>query len=95
MYIKQVTIKNFQSHKKTVLNLHNGVNAIIGKSDCGKSAILRALGWCIRNRSEDRGFRSSWGGKTDVELTFTDGKEISRVQEKDNFYYLLDFACPA
>jgi chromosome segregation ATPase len=90
MYIKQATIINFQSHKKTVFNFHNGVNAIIGESDKGKSAILRGLGWLIRNHSKDRGFRSKWGGKTDVEAVFSDGKVVSRVQDKHNAYYLYD-----
>lgn len=90
MYVKQATLTNFQCHKKTVLNFHQGVNVIIGETDRGKSAILRAIGWNIRNRSEDRGFRSRWGGKTDVELVFTDEKEVSRVQDKHNAYYLVD-----
>jgi exonuclease SbcC len=90
MSIKSVTIKNFQSHKKSVFNLHHGVNAIVGLSDCGKSAVLRSLGWVIRNKSEDRSFRSNWGGKTDVEIVFADGQEVSRTQEKHNCYYLVD-----
>jgi DNA repair exonuclease SbcCD ATPase subunit len=90
MYIRQATIKNFQSHKHTVFNFHAGVNVVIGETDKGKSAIIRSLGWLIRNRSEDRGFRSRWGGKTDVEAVFSDGKVVSRVQDKDNAYYLYD-----
>jgi len=90
MSIKQLSISNFQSHKKSVLNLHPGVNVIVGSSDSGKSAILRALGWVIKNRVDDKGFRSSWGGKTDVEITFNDGKEVSRVQDNGNYYFLVD-----
>ena len=89
-YIKQVTIKNFQSHKNTALNMDKGVNVIVGLSDNGKSAILRAITWVIRNRSEDKAFRSRWGGKTDVELTFSEGVEVSRVQDSGNQYFLVD-----
>lgn len=90
MKLQSVTLRNFQSHKKTTLHLHEGVNVIVGLSGAGKSAILRGINWVIRNKSEDRGFRSRWGGKTDVELKFDDGKEISRVQDTGNAYYLFD-----
>lgn len=90
MSLTAITIKNFQSHKNTTLKLHKGVNVLIGNTDCGKSAILRAVGWSILNKTDDRSFRSKWGGKTDVELTFDDGLSVSRVQDKSNAYYLYD-----
>ena len=90
MTIKSLSIKNFQSHEDSKLNLHPGVNVIIGASDTGKSAIFRALSWVIRNKIDDSSFRSRWGGKTDVEIVFSDDKEISRVQDKSNAYYLVD-----
>jgi exonuclease SbcC len=91
MPIKQIKIKNFQSHKNITLKLHPQVNVIIGKTDCGKSAIFRAIRWCIANKPLGNAFCSNWGGKTDVELTFEDGLEISRVKDnKINAYYLLD-----
>lgn len=85
--IQSLHIKNFQSHKNTNLNFHPGVNVIIGNSDTGKSAILRSLSWVIRNKIDDKSFRSHWGGKTDVEIVFSDGNHISRTQDKDNCYY--------
>jgi exonuclease SbcC len=88
--IKSLHIQNFQSHKNTKLNLHSGVNVIIGESDTGKSAILRALSWLVRNKVDDKSFRSNWGGKTDVEIRFDDGNEVSRTQDKDNCYYLVN-----
>lgn len=88
--IKSLHIKNFQSHSSTNLVLHPGVNVIIGESDTGKSAILRALSWLVRNKVDDKSFRSYWGGKTDVEIRFDDGNEVSRTQDKDNCYYLVN-----
>lgn len=88
--IKSLHIKNFQSHSNTNLVLHPGVNVIIGESDTGKSAILRALSWLVRNKVDDKSFRSNWGGKTDVEIRFDDGNEVSRTQDKDNCYYLVN-----
>ena len=48
--IKRLTINNIQSHKETELEFSSGINAIVGSSNNGKSAILRALYWCIYNR---------------------------------------------
>lgn len=41
--IKTIIVKNFQSHSNTKLELSDGLNTFIGKSDSGKSAIIRAL----------------------------------------------------
>jgi len=90
MSIKTLTVTNFQSHANTKLNLHPGVNVIVGESDTGKSAILRALSWLVRNKVDDKSFRSNWGGKSDVEIRFDDGNEVSRTQDKDNRYYLVN-----
>jgi len=48
--LKKISIQNFQSHKKTELDLVDGINVIYGLSQSGKSAILRALNWIIFNR---------------------------------------------
>ena len=45
--IDKIKIENIQSHKNTELNLSNGINVIVGSSNNGKSAILRALYWAI------------------------------------------------
>ena len=58
--ISGLLLKNFQSHKKTILHFHPGVNAIIGKSNSGKTAILRALYWIIYNRPSGISFVSFW-----------------------------------
>jgi len=70
--IKQLTIKNFQSHKKTKLEFSDGVNIIIGQSDSGKTAIIRALNWVVNNKPSGDSFRSHWGGDTNVEITMED-----------------------
>lgn len=48
--IHSIKIQNIQSHKDTELKLSPGINAIIGSSNNGKSAILRALYWAVYNR---------------------------------------------
>lgn len=66
--ITQIKIKNFQSHKGTVLDLSKGVNIILGSSDSGKSAIIRAIRWVIYGKPKGDHFRSTWGGDTSVEI---------------------------
>lgn len=48
--IKSLEICNIQSHEHTKLDFVNGVNVIIGGSNQGKSAILRAFYWLVYNR---------------------------------------------
>lgn len=49
--IEQLDITNFQGHKQLSLDLNHPIVCIIGKSDSGKSAILRALKWALLNES--------------------------------------------
>lgn len=48
--IKSLEIKNIQSHKNSRLEFSPGINALVGTSNNGKSAVLRALLWSILNR---------------------------------------------
>lgn len=57
--MKTITLKNFQSHKNSVLNLSKGINAIVGNSDCGKSAVMRGILWAITNKPSGDSFISN------------------------------------
>lgn len=89
--ITTIAIKNFQSHKNSVLELCNGVNVIIGQSDMGKSAILRALYWLIFNKPNGNSFiRHNAKKPTSVTITGDFG-EITRIKGgKENSYILND-----
>lgn len=87
--IKSLEIHNYQSHKYSKLEFTDGVNVIIGVSDSGKSAVIKALRWLIWNRPTGDDFRSNWGGETEVKLTIDDGLIIQRIKNKsDNIYNL-------
>jgi hypothetical protein len=43
--LREIKLKNFQSHRHSVLPLQPGLNVITGPSDTGKSAIVRAFKW--------------------------------------------------
>jgi len=87
--IKQLSLTNFQSHKKTELEFSDGVNVIIGASDSGKTSIIRALEKLRSNRPLGKAFRSTWGGDTIIE-TKTDNNTISRIIKDNEDKYLLN-----
>lgn len=93
--IKLLQIKNFAAYKKVELNFSKGLNFIIGPSDKGKSAILKALVWVLTNKPNSSGFRPLfWDGDTQVNIDLFKPRDISirRVKGKNNNYYeLLDY----
>ena len=85
--IQSLHITNFQSHGKTELSFHEGTNVIIGQSDCGKTAVIRALRWIIWGRPTGDSIRSTWGGQTSVDLA-TEGTTVIRTKDKTDTYVL-------
>lgn len=93
--LEKIEIKNFQSHQATNLHLSPNVNTLQGNSDCGKSAVMRALSWLVFNPAGDY-FISDWAkrGKTitaPCEVTLSvNGHEVTRRRDKDFNGYILD-----
>ena len=93
--LEKIEIKNFQSHQATALILSPNVNTLQGNSDCGKSAVMRALGWLVFNPAGDY-FISDWAkrGKTiadPCEVTLSvNGHKVTRRRDKDFNGYILD-----
>lgn len=87
--IEKLTLKNFQSHKHSELEFAPGLNAIIGQSDSGKSALLRALRWIVTNRPSGDAFRSDWGGDTEATVQMAEGS-ITRYKNDSGNGYLLE-----
>ena len=83
-------ITNFQSHKESHLEFNPGVNVIIGESDSGKTAILRALRWVLTNRPGGDSFRSSWGGDTSIGIWTKNALIVREKIGTNNIYRLND-----
>ncbi len=68
--IKELHIREFQSHEATALQFHPGLNVLVGPSDSGKSAIVRALRWCLHNEPRGEAFIRAMAaqGLTDAEI---------------------------
>lgn len=86
--IYSILLRNFQSHKRSLLEFHPGVNVIIGESDAGKSAIIRAFRWVKENRPVRDSFRSKWGGSTFVTIN-SNKNEITRIKNNTENGYIL------
>jgi len=91
--IKSLDIKNLHSHKESHLEFREGVNVIIGASDAGKSAIIRAFNWAAENRPLGDSIHSTWGGETVVNIV-TDTAEIERAKYKRDQYTLSGIETP-
>lgn len=93
--IEKIFIHNFQSHRDTYIELDPSVNTLQGNSDCGKSAVMRALNWLLYNPAGDY-FVSDWArkGRQQVEpcevAVVVDGHTIVRRRDKDFNGYILD-----
>ena len=96
--IKSLEIKNVQSHKDSKLIFSPGINALVGTSNNGKSAVLRALMWAITNRPLGTEILlSNWAydskGKQNEEMSVTVEKENStliRRKTKTNNEYVIN-----
>lgn len=52
-YIKSIHLKNFKSHKDTLIEFNSSLNIIVGGSHTGKSVIMEAFNAIINNESDD------------------------------------------
>lgn len=58
--LQTIQIHNFQSHENSQLDLSPGINTLVGDSDCGKSAVMRAILWAITNSPQGDAYISDW-----------------------------------
>jgi len=85
--LTKLDISDFQAHKHLVIDLDPGITTIVGSSDVGKSAILRALRWLATNKPGGEAFIRNGAEETRVKLT-VDGHTIARTRGKGNTYHL-------
>lgn len=83
--MKSIRLQNFQGHKKTVINLADaGMTAITGKSDQGKSSIIRGVKWNRENKPNGTAF-IRLGTK---EAKVTVDNVLHERTAKENRYYV-------
>ncbi|MGE5404812.1 MAG: AAA family ATPase [Candidatus Saccharibacteria bacterium] len=91
-YIKSIRLKNFQSHRDSSFELSPGLNIIVGPSDQGKSAVIRALRWVMYNEPRGAAFIRSGESRTEVKIVLSNGTVVERIRDESGKVnrYLLE-----
>jgi exonuclease SbcC len=87
--IKRLELQNFQSHKKSTIIFHDKLTVILGQTDQGKSAIIRALKWVLYNEPRGTDFITAGCKTCRVSLEMSDGTIITREREGNRNRYIL------
>ena len=89
--LKKLVLRNFQKHRKLVIEFDPHVTTIVGPSDAGKSTIIRALRWVSLNKPQGTKF-TTWGEES-VKVTLQTAQEnISRARGPSSNTYRLESA---
>jgi len=87
--LEELYLKNFQKHKSRRIPLNQPVTTLVGRTESGKSAIIRALWWLTWNRPLHDGFIRQ-GSPYALATLRIDGHTITRRKGKKGNEYLLD-----
>ena len=87
--IQSIQIQNFESHEDTIVKFDNGFNLIWGKSDSGKSSILRALAVVVNNQFSSKMVREGYA-YCEIEVTTDKGKVNCKRGEGVNKWIVTD-----
>jgi exonuclease SbcC len=87
--LESLTITNFQCHEKLELEFDPLVTTIVGGSDQGKSAILRALFWVCFNQPSGNACITQGKDFAKAEL-LVDGHRVVRQRGATTNFYRLD-----
>lgn len=85
----KLEIRGFQTHKDFKCLFDPEVTTIVGPSDVGKSAILRALGWLTQNSPSGSDF-INWNSKQASVILTLNGAVIQRHKSASENTYSLD-----
>lgn len=83
--IEKIQLHNFQIHKDISIDCGQ-ITTLIGSSDSGKSAVIRALNWVLFNKGSASSFLRRGAKTVAVQLTI-DGQTVVRTS-KNNAYKL-------
>lgn len=83
-YIKRLSLRNFQSHRETDFEFTPGLNIIVGPSDQGKSAIIRALRWLIFNEPRGTGFIRVGETRCQIRVEMSNGVAVERIRDESS-----------
>src|SRR3989304_399576 len=92
MDISSLEILNFQSHAHTEVTFAPAgqLTVLVGESDAGKTACIRALKWLLFNQPDGIDFIRVGASMARVTVTLANGARITRERSKSVNRYLLD-----
>lgn len=79
-HLKSIAIKNFQCHKDMRVKFDPHITSIVGRTDIGKSAVIRALKWVMLNKAPRGKFIRK--GANDVRVRIQIGRATSITRSK-------------
>ncbi len=88
--LRELELRSFQCHRKLKVALAPTVTTIIGATDSGKSAVIRALRWLCSNRPLGATFIERGRKRCRVALVLSDGTRIERARSRSVNTYVLD-----
>ena len=89
MTINELLVHNFQKHHKLKIDFDKGITTIVGESDVGKSAVVRAMRWASFNHPAGMAFIRN-GAKGCTVTLKTDEHTVRRKRSKKINQYILD-----
>lgn len=89
MWIKSITLQNFQIHAHFEANFSKEMNIIVGEGDLGKSTIARAIKWVCFGEPKGDCVRKEGTKKTSVKLTRENGTTVERIKSASVNAYVL------
>jgi hypothetical protein len=87
--IERLELRNYQKHAHTTVTFAPDITTIVGPSDRGKSAIVRALRWVCYNTPTGTGHRRHGAERYGVRL-WVDGHVVTRQRDAKHNTYALD-----
>ena len=88
--LKNLTITNFQSHRDTRVDFDPCLTVLVGSSNHGKTAVLRALCWIARNRPRGSAFIRHGADAAEVRLEADGAVIVRRKGRKGVNEYVVD-----
>lgn len=87
--IQSITLKDFQAHEYMHIDFDEQITSIVGPSDIGKSAIIRAFRWVALNRPSGDAFIRHGADGAEVTVV-TEAHTVIRRRNKSENVYIVD-----
>ena len=87
--LESISLKDFQNHRKLVIEFSTTITTIVGESRSGKSALLRALRLVLFNRPSGIAYINHDANMARISLV-VDGIKVIRKRAKDLNTYTID-----